>query len=233
MDYLFLEVSLFYYLLPTLAFIGLIVLGSANIRLNFFTKAYSSLKTAEKTIALTFDDGPSAAYTPGVLQLLEQYQAKATFFCIGKHIKEHPDLTKTILEKGHLLGNHSYSHSNFFSFFGKKKVIREIKKTNQLLLEATGAGCNLFRPPYGVTNPPIAQAVKACQMQTIGWNIRSFDTSTKDPGKVINRVISKIKPGAVVLLHDNRPNTTQILEAILLYIQENNYRCVPIPHAIK
>src|SRR5699024_7450184 len=114
MDYLFLEVSFFYYLLPTLLFLCLIVLGSANMRLNFFAKAYSTLKITEKTIALTFDDGPSAMYTPGVLQLLEQYQAKATFFCIGQNIENHPDLTKAILEKGHVLGNHSYSHSNFF-----------------------------------------------------------------------------------------------------------------------
>lgn len=228
MDYFLLEIPLYFYVLPTFIFLCLIVVGSAKIQMNFFTKANNTLVTNKKVIALTFDDGPSPTYTPLVLKLLDQYKAKGSFFCIGENIEKHPVLTKEIHEKGHTLGNHTYSHSNIFPFFGKSQVVREIQKTNQWLFETTGIRCTLFRPPFGVTNPAIAKAIKACQMQTVGWSIRSFDTSTKDADKVIKRVISKIKPGAVILLHDDRPNTPKILEAILLYAQENGYQCIAV-----
>lgn len=229
-DYFFWPVPIIYYAFPTLLFLLLIVLGSANIKLNFFIQAKTSLATNERTIALTFDDGPSAAYTPKVLALLEQYKAKATFFCIGERIAKLPELTSTIYEKGHTLGNHSYSHRNSFPVFSKSRIVAELEQTNQLIYDITGAHCQLFRPPFGVTNPTIANAIRHIGMQTIGWNIRSFDTSIKDPDRVIKNVISKIKPGAIILLHDDRPQAPKILEAILLYAQENNYTCVALPH---
>lgn len=190
----------------------------------------NNLPTGSKTIALTFDDGPSADYTPQVLALLERYKAKGTFFCIGEKIKRFPELTKTIHAKGHAIGNHSFSHRNSFPIFSTNRIVRELEQTNQWIYDTTGAECQLFRPPFGVTNPNIAKAVKQLSMCSIGWNIRSYDTS-KHPDKVIKAVIKKIKPGAIILLHDDRPHAPKILEAILLYAQENHYTCVALPNA--
>lgn len=222
-DFLVTDISVFIYSIVAL-FIVILAVGSAKIQLNFFTKGYHSLNTSQKAISLTFDDGPHPVYTPQILAVLDQYKAKATFFCIGKHIEEHEDVIKEITDLGHRVGNHSYSHSFFFSFFSTRKVMTEISKTNLLIESVTGKDCNIFRPPYGVTNPPIAKAVNLLGMKLIGWNIRSFDTSTKDPKMVIRRVIKKIKPGAVILLHDNRKHTPEILDAILQYTSKNNYK---------
>ena len=109
-------------------------------------------------------------------------------------------------------------------------MVKELEQTNQWIFKTTGVKCQLFRPPFGVTNPTIAKVVRFLGMQTIGWNIRSFDTSIKNPDRVIKNVIAKIKPGAIILLHDDRPQVAKILEAILLYAQENNYTCVALPN---
>lgn len=222
-DYLLVEVQWYWYFLLVFIFTALLVAGSANMRLNFFIKAKSCLPLPEKKIALTFDDGPSAEFTPVVLALLERYNATATFFCIGKKLDENRELARAILSKGHQIGNHSYTHSNYFSIFRKRRIVEEIRKTNELIHELSGKECRIFRPPYGVTNPPIAAAVNECGMEVIGWNIRSFDTSTHDYRKVVRRVISRMRPGAVILLHDDRPNTPKILEEILLYAREKGY----------
>ncbi len=226
-DVFFIPVDFSFYLLLVLLFCLLIAAGSSVMRLQFFMPAFTNISTPNKIIALTFDDGPHPEYTPVILELLEKYDAKASFFCIGKHVKEHPRLTKSIKDKGHAVGNHSYSHSNLFPLFGKKKIKDELEYTNALIAEATGKAGTLFRPPFGITNPKIASAVNSLSLKTIGWSIRSFDTSAA-PEKVIKRVTSRIKPGSVILLHDNRVQTLKILEAILLYAQKNNYKCVPI-----
>ncbi|AHM59733.1 polysaccharide deacetylase [Flammeovirgaceae bacterium 311] len=223
-DYFFLDLSLWAYLALTLLYILLVVAGSSSMSLNFFTRSYTSGKG--NTIALTFDDGPSAEHTPAVLEVLEKWGATATFFCIGERMARNKELVQMIKGKGHRIGNHSYTHSNLFSIFGKKRVVEEIQRTNALIRELTGEECSLFRPPYGVLNPNIAGAAKACRMQVIGWNIRSFDTSTKDHQKVVERVLARIGPGAVLLLHDDRENTPKILDAILAHTSQQHYRYI-------
>lgn len=219
------------YLILIVVFMLLIAAGSSYMSLQFFTRAYTQILTSEKVLALTFDDGPHPEYTPAILNLLEKYNAKATFFCIGKMIEANKELTKMIKDKGHTLGNHSHSHSYFFSMFRKKRVEWELIDTNNLISETTGTECTYFRPPYGVTNPPIASAVKSLSLKVIGWNIRSFDT-TAAPDKVIKKVVSQIKPGSIILLHDNRPQTVNILEAILLHTRKTNYKCVSITNEL-
>lgn len=225
-DY-FLEVHWGLYLLLLAPFLIFTVIASAVMKLNIFIPAYTEPDGVGKRIAITFDDGP-VPNTNAVLDVLDRYQARATFFCIGKNIEAHPDILKRIKAGGHEIGNHSYSHSYFFSFFSKKKIIEEIEHANKLLKNITGLDCDLFRPPYGVMNPPIAKAVSQKCMKVIGWNLRSFDTSTKDHNKVIRRIKRGIKPGAVILLHDDRQNTPAILEAVLNYARQENYECVDV-----
>ena len=223
------NISVFAYLFVILFWLITASIGSFNITWNYHLKAYNAaLNSKEKHIAITFDDGPNTEFTPQILKILKSYNAKATFFCIGKHIEQHPDIIKEIINDGHTIGNHSYSHSPFFDFYGKRKVIAEIKKTDDVIEKLIGKKMNLFRPPYGVTNPSISKAIKQTTHKVIGWNIRSLDTVKNNEQEILNRIKNKIAPGSVILLHDSKAITVNVLEQLLLFLQENNYKPVTV-----
>lgn len=208
--------SIFYFLIPILTYLTILFFGVKNICSQFFLK--SKCKSEDKSkIHLTFDDGPSPETTPKILNVLKKHNQKATFFCIGHKIEKHPEIVKQIIEQGHEVGNHSYSHSNFFDFWGSKKIISEIEQTNKLIKEITEKDCNIFRPPFGITNPHIALSVKNLKMKVIGWSIRSLDT-VKTKQKVLQR-IKNAKNGDIILFHDTKEQTVEILDEFLhLYV---------------
>jgi peptidoglycan/xylan/chitin deacetylase (PgdA/CDA1 family) len=231
-----LVISDYYFNIPMAIYITIILIwliittiGSFNITWNYHLTAYNSnTDINEKLIAITFDDGPNGKFTPQILELLKTYNAKATFFCTGKQIEQHQNIIKSIISNGHTLGNHSYSHSPYFDFYGKQKVITEIKKTNDLIESIIGKKMNLFRPPYGVTNPSITKAIKETKHQVVGWNIRSLDTIKTNEQEILNRITRNISPGSVILLHDSKEITISILEQLLLFLQQNGYQSITI-----
>jgi peptidoglycan-N-acetylglucosamine deacetylase len=163
-----------------------------------------------------------------VLELLKKYNAKATFFCIGKNIEKHPEILKKIILEGHLVGNHSYSHSKFFDFYHEDKVTDELRKTDKLLEKFTSKKINFFRPPYGVTTPSIRRALKVTGHKVIGWNIRSLDGGIKNQDLILSRIKKRVSPGGIVLLHDTAPHTVLVLEQFLQFLQQNNYEVVSV-----
>jgi len=222
-------INILIYVIP-LALFGIFILaGSSILSLNIYTKSYTQSSTSDNKIALTFDDGPSLA-TLEVLNILRKHNVKATFFCIGNKIKKHPEIIEKIVSEGHIIGNHSYSHNYWFPLLRVKAIVTEIERTNTLIEKFTKQQNNLFRPPFGVMNPNIAKAGSKTNQRVIGWNLRSFDTTTKDKNKVIQRIQSKLHPGSVILLHDDRSNTPDILDSILQYAQKNKYTIVDVPH---
>jgi peptidoglycan/xylan/chitin deacetylase (PgdA/CDA1 family) len=201
---------------------------------SFFVSSNYHVKTVcgnplekQKRIALTFDDGPSEN-TLLVLDLLKKYEVKAAFFCIGKNIEKYPEIVQRTIAEGHVVGNHSYSHSHFFDFFRKKKLIEELKKTDMLLEQFTGKKIKLFRPPYGVTNPSIRRALEVTKHKAIGWNIRSLDGVVKDEKVLYNRIVNRVSPGGIVLLHDTSRHSVNVLEQLLQFLQKNNYTVVSL-----
>jgi len=205
----------------------ILVIGSSFISSNFHVKAYcSNPLEIDKKIALTFDDGPNEI-TLSVLEILKKHNVKATFFCIGKNIEKYPEILKRIVEEGHIVGNHSYSHSNFFDFYRKNRVIEEILKTDVLIESISEKKVQLFRPPYGVTNPSIRRALEVTKHKVIGWNIRSLDGILKNEKFIFARIKKRIAPGGIVLLHDTL-HTVTILERLMLHLEENEYGVVSI-----
>jgi len=160
------------------------------------------------------------------LELLKKHQAKATFFCIGRNLETYPELTKTILEQGHTIGNHTYSHSPAFGFFSTKKVVVELQRTNGLITQLVKKSPLLYRPIYGVTNPAIKRAVKQLNLKSIGWNVRSLDTVLNE-NQAYNRLL-KIKKGDLILLHDTSQKTVNILERLLRSLSEQNLSSVTV-----
>jgi peptidoglycan/xylan/chitin deacetylase (PgdA/CDA1 family) len=204
------------------------LIGSSLISSNYHVKAFcNNPSETEKKIVITFDDGPSP-YTLEVLDLLKKYNTKATFFCIGKNIEVYPEIVKQIIAEGHLVGNHSYSHSPFFDFYNAKKITEEIQQTDILLKKYISKKTNFFRPPYGVTTPSIRRALKITGHKVIGWNIRSLDGGTKNQNLIFNRIIKRISPGGIVLLHDTASHSVLVLEQFLQFLQNQNYQVVSV-----
>ncbi|WP_289664085.1 polysaccharide deacetylase family protein [Flavobacterium panacagri] len=225
--------NIWYYWAVVFLWIGINAVGSSRISSNYHVKAYCNnpLET-EKKIALTFDDGPSI-YTLEVLALLKKYNTKATFFCIGKNIEAHPEIIQKVIEDGHLVGNHSYSHSKFFDFYHEDKIAEELRKTDKLLEKFTSRKINFFRPPYGVTTPSIRRALEKTNHKVIGWNIRSLDGGTKNQEFILNRITKQISPGGIVLLHDTGEHSVLVLEQFLQFLQQNNYKVISVEELLK
>lgn len=224
-----LHLSKWWFFVVVIIWLTLTIIGSFHIRWNYFLKAYhKNDQIKDKVVALTFDDGPNMFFTPKVLDLLKKHNATATFFCIGENVKKYSENLKNVVKDGHLIGNHSYSHKNAFGFLSTKKVMEEIEKTNKIIEEKTGLKVQFFRPPFGVTNPNIAKAVSYLKFHTFGWSIRSLDTIAKDPEKVYHKIISKIKKGDVILLHDNSELSVDVLEKLLQYLEQNHFKTITL-----
>lgn len=233
---LFRQTSIHYlvFLVAVLIYIGVMIYGSFYIGSNFYLKPIRSAKTEEKKIALTFDDGPDETITPIILETLGKFDIVAAFFCVGRNISANPEVLKKMDEQGHLIGNHSYSHSNWFDFYSVKRMVNELKETDRLIEQIINRKVRFFRPPYGVTNPALAKAVKKCNYITIGWNIRSLDTpKRKKTEKIVSRIIRKIKPGSIILLHNKNPNIGMILEKLVEHAAEAGYEIVRLDELIK
>jgi len=208
-------------------------MGSGLIRMNYHLKAFSSNRFLDgKKIAITFDDGPNP-YTERVLDVLKANNIQATFFCIGSQIEKYPEIFKRIINENHIVGNHSYSHSNKIGLFSKAEMISEIKRTDAIIFSHSGKKSNYYRPPFGVTNPNIAKALKFTKHKVIGWNIRSLDTKIKSEEKILNRIKKRLSPGSIILLHDTSEKTVRVLEQLLVILSENQYEAVTVETLLK
>jgi peptidoglycan/xylan/chitin deacetylase (PgdA/CDA1 family) len=204
-----------------------IIYGVVFIGSGIFVKAFCKLPVKEKVLALTFDDGPNPTITPQVLEILNRYNIQAIFFCIGKNIAGNETLVQQSIAEGHLIGNHTYSHSSFFPLLSVSKMKADIQKCEDLISGISHQKeLSLFRPPFGVTNPNVRKAVIGTGYQIIGWNIRSLDTVKSSADQVIRRVTKKIKPGSIILFHDSMVHCPEILEAVIKYALEKGYKFV-------
>jgi len=206
--------------------VALLAWGSFNICSGMYIKALCRGSRNEKKIALSFDDGPHSEITPQVLELLRNYDIKAGFFLVGNQLEANKELLKTILDEGHIVGNHSYSHKNSYGFFGSQKVLKDLQNTEALIFHASGKRTRLFRPPFGVSNPNIAWAARKLDYIIVGWSIRSLDTMGRRKEKTIKRVNSRLKAGSLILFHDTHPDIIPILEAVIKHAVEKGYEFV-------
>lgn len=214
-----------YYLVLGLLFVGLLSWGVFDIRLGYFVPTLCRLKNKQKRqVVLTFDDGPTEL-TPLFLDLLNRYEVKAIFFCIGRQIVQYPQIVQRIKDEGHLIGNHTYSHIPQNCFASTAVMTQEIQQTDALLAQL-GIVTPYFRPPYGVTNPHIAKAANRMGKIVVGWDIRSLDTVIKDETRLWSRVVSKLNQGNIILMHDTSERTLHVLEQLLKYLKANDYQVV-------
>lgn len=153
-------------------------------------------------IALTIDDGPDPSVTPKVLDILDDYQAKATFFSIGKNAMQHPALCQEIISRGHAIENHTQHHRHHFAFLGFKGFTQEIETAQNTLTTITGQRPLFFRAPAGFRNPFLAPVLHQLKLKLVSWSVRGFDTKNRNAEQVKAKLLGHLKAGAIVLLHD-------------------------------
>lgn len=219
--------SVYYWMVATL-YLGILTYGSAVLSAQFFLPVRYKGSRESNSVALTFDDGPVAGKTEEILRILHSHDVHAAFFCIGNRVESNPELTKRIFESGHLVGNHSYWHRATFDLQSGGAIRKELISTDQAIFRTIGAKPAFFRPPYGVTNPMVAAAVKGGGYKTIGWSVRSFDTVIKDSKVLMERITRSLKGGDVILLHDYSNTTLEILPDLLDHIKKVGLKIVRV-----
>jgi peptidoglycan/xylan/chitin deacetylase (PgdA/CDA1 family) len=185
----------------------------------------------DKEIWLTIDDGPHPHDTPALLDLLAEYQAVATFFVKGEQAAQHPELIREIVRRGHLVANHTYSHpSPSFWALPKSRLRSEIDDCSEVLRKITGQAPRFFRAVAGMKNFFVHPLLAQRGLRLIGWSARGFDTTSSQVDRVLDRIFHRLKPGGIVLLHEDTPIAHQCLRGFLQRATCEGYICV-IPDA--
>ncbi|WP_041440320.1 polysaccharide deacetylase family protein [Thermomonospora curvata] len=183
-----------------------------------------------KTISLTIDDGPHPKYTPQVLDLLAEHQVTATFFVVGEMVKEHPALTRRIVEAGHQICNHTMTHPMGFDRIGGKRIHREIAEAHARIAQATGVVPKYFRSPGGAWSRQVMEKVAEYGMIPIGWEVDPWDW--RRPGVArIKRALLRSKDGAIMLCHDgggDRSQTVAALREVVPRLKKRGMTFVPL-----
>ncbi|WP_099238826.1 polysaccharide deacetylase family protein [Synechococcus sp. BDU 130192] len=187
--------------------------------------------TPEKVVALTYDDGPAPPYTEAILEILNDYQAKATFYVVGQNIELYPDTIRQTIAAGHELSNHSYEHK-YMAFRSWDYITNEVDKTDQLLRNLGVTGQIDFRPPWGRRFLLLPLYLHQQQKRLVIWDVDSFDWEIEaSPTDIAARVIGAVQPGSIVLMHDgggDRQRTVEATDLILSQLTEAGYRFVTV-----
>ena len=205
---------------------------SASTEFQLFGTLIHKVETEQNLVALTFDDGPTPHYTASVLQILDLYQVKATFFVTGSETQRYMTQAKQIVAAGHQLGNHSWSHQRMM-FMSLDEISREIEGTDQQIRAAGFEGEILFRPPYGKKLVLLPWYLAKMQRTSIMWDIapETFDESTEDAQTMASEVLQQVQPGSIVLLHlmyKNREASRAALPLIIKGLKDKGYRMVTV-----
>lgn len=182
---------------------------------------------SRRWVALTFDDGPSRENTPRILDILEHHDVHATFFVLGRRVRDMPELTQDIHERGHELGNHSWSHGSFRSLW-KSEIVEELTRTGDAIFDVVGLYPALVRPPYGRYAPSAVPVFGSLGMHAILWSVDSHDWDEPDPQVIARHVVEGAHDGSIVLLHDRASTTVHALPHILRGLEERGFEIVPV-----
>lgn len=190
-----------------------------------------SVNTEEKKVAISFDAAWGNEQTSELLDILDQYDVKATFFLVGQWVDNYPDSVKEIASKGHDVENHSNTHAHMPEL-SLEGMAEEIMSCNEKIEALTGKSPTLFRPPYGDYNNDVVGAVKNCGMYCIQWDVDSLDWKDLSAADITQRVTSKLQNGSIVLLHNGAKNTPAALPSIIEGIRAQGYELVPISELV-
>ena len=202
----------------------------------WFGRAFHGLPRGSKQIALTFDDGPNDPHTLHVLDVLAKHNVHATFFLIGRYVRQRPDIAAEIARRGHVVGNHTFTHP-LLIFLPMARVCEELQQCRQAITNAVGEYSNLFRPPWGGRRPGVFRTVRQLGLEPVMWSVTGYDWNAPSAACIERKVSTRIRGGDVVLLHDgghaafgaDRSNTVKAVDALLSRYKSEGYEFVTIP----
>lgn len=221
-----------------LFYIILCVVACFLPQMNFLGPVISRGHTGKNDVALTFDDGPSEFTTVKILDLLDRYNVKATFFVSGSNAAQFPDLTREIIHRGHGIGNHSMSHDPFVMLKGYRTLYREVQEAHRVL-QAMGVGTLVFRPPVGIINPKLPVILTRLGLSCVTFSCRARDAGNLRVKNLAVRILKKVKGDDIILLHDKPPRFSKDepvlfmeIEKILSGMAEKGLQVVPLSKLI-
>lgn len=195
---------------------------------------YRSVKTEDKKIALTFDDGPHPTQTEEILSILDEYNITATFFVVGTNVEYYPDIVRLITENGHEIGNHTYSHPKKYDKNGID-ISLELSKTHELVLKVSETEMKLMRPPGGNINNSLKKEAEKMGYKVILWNIDTRDWTHLSPKEISENIKNNIKCGSIILFHDyigKGSPTAETLKITIPYLISEGYEFVTVSDLI-
>jgi len=201
-----------------------------------YGNTFIGLRPGSKCMALTYDDGPNDPYTLQMLDVLLRHGVKATFFLIGRFVRQRPDIARMVVEAGHAVGSHTWDHPNLI-YATQAEVRRQLELTHKAILDATGVDAKLFRPLWDARRPATLRTVRAFELQPVMWSVTCYDWKAASADEIVANAERQIRGGDVILLHDgrhckmgwDRSRTVEATEHILTRYQGEGYEFVTIP----
>ena len=225
-----------------LALIGTIVLLAANrpqpgTWAGWRNRVVYSAPTREKVVALTYDDGPDPVHTRRILDILDKYHVKATFFMVGRNMEAHPDVVREVVKRGHVIGNHTYTHPRNIELDTQAQMIRELDRCEQVIERLTGSRAHLFRPPMGLVDGSVFAIANEEGYTTILWSVCADYHDAKTPKLMADRVLKHVRRGGIILAHDGetgiRWKDVAATPLIIEGLRKRGYRFVTAPELLK
>ena len=199
---------------------NLIIMFSFNVMSADLTEdvdIYHKKENNYMKIALTFDDGPHPRYTPQILEILSEYNVKATFFVVGINAKNYPDTMEAVIKNGHEIGNHTYTHPHV-SCLNSYTLHKEVEKCESAIYELTDYKTKLFRPPEGLIDADVRSVLRSLDYKVILWDIDTRDWAHTSPDDISNNIVSSVRSGDIILMHDYIGHNSPTPEALKIFI---------------
>jgi len=206
----------------------------------WYGRTFTGLARGTKQLALTYDDGPNDPHTLRLLETLARHNVLATFFLIGRYVRQRPDIVREIVAAGHVVGNHTFTHP-LLTFKGSAEIRKELTDCRSAIQDAIGEHSNLFRPPFGGRRPAVLRIVRELGLKPIMWNVTGYDWNAPPAAIIEKKCAKQIRGGDVILLHDgghkqmgaDRAQTVVATDRLITRYKSDGYEFATIPRMME
>jgi peptidoglycan-N-acetylglucosamine deacetylase len=206
----------------------------------WYGRTFTGLAHSSRQIALTYDDGPNDPHTLHLLEVLAKHNVHATFFLIGRYVQQQPQVARAIIQAGHVVGNHTFTHP-LLIFKSEAEIRQELTRGRSALRDAIGEPSNLFRPPFGGRRPAVLRTARELGLEPVMWNVTGYDWNAPPAAAIEHKVAKQMRGGDVILLHDgghkqtgaDRSQTVLATDRLIARYKAEGYEFVTIPQMME